>query len=462
MLVHRAYTYSAAHANTVPTSEETPRQWIPGQIVPDDVLSALPWPVAVLDQDGTIIGVNRAWRHSSTEDGTRTLPESGIGLNYFEVSHPGSGLPEEGACEAYEAYEGIREVLAGRLSLFVSEFPYHALGEQRWRQLIVTPLANDPPGALIQHLDITARKLAERERDEALAREPAAGATVARKRWVARTAALLLEQTRLQDERDSAVRERDEATAREWASREASRQMELFMAMAGHEIRTPLAVIKGQIHLAERQLGPMLPAGAAAQASASARKSLDAAQHAANRLASLLDDLLEVTNAKADRLAMHPEWCELVVLVREHLAEQRPLHPSRRMHLHLKGQPHIFILADPVRITEVLANFLNNACKYSPETMPIDVELCVERGEVRMSVRDRGPGLSPDAQARVWGRFYQEPSIKPQSGGKAGLGLGLYITRVIVEQHGGKVGIDSTVGKGATFWCTLPLGARGS
>src|SRR6185437_11320632 len=212
----------------------------------------------------------------------------------------------------------------------------------------------------------------------------------------------------------------------------------------------------------ERQLGSTLPQSASATAPTlpSAQESLTIAQRAANRLTCLLDDLLQVTNAKDGRLAVHPEWCDLVALVRDQVAEHRQMHPSRRLNVHLTGLRHILIMVDPIRVTEVLTNFLNNACKYSPESRQIDVDLSIEEGMAHLAVRDQGPGLSPDVQAHVWERFYQAPDIQPQCGGEPGLGLGLYISRVMVEQHGGKVGVDSIVGKGATFWCTLPLTAR--
>ena len=415
MLLNREPAYAVAIADAEPTLIGVRRQLNPGRILPDDLLSALPWQAALLDQNGVIVGVNEAWRRFFIEDGASLRAANGHGLHYVDVSRQCLGLSE---ASAREVGAGIREVLAGWRSLFTLEYPYHSLAERRWFQLTATPLANGQPGALIQHIDITARKLAERERDE--------------------------------------------ARAREWASREASRQMELFMAMASHEIRTPLTVIKLQMQLAERHLGATLPQSASATAltSPSAQESLTIAQRAANRLTSLLDDLLQVTNAKEGRLAVHPEWCDLVALVREQVAEHRQMHPTRRLNVHLTGLRHILIMVDPIRVTEVLTNFLNNACKYSPESRQIDVELSLEEGMAHLSVRDQGPGLSPDVQTHVWERFYQAPDIQPQSGGEPGLGLGLYISRVMVEQHGGKVGVDSVVGKGATFWCTLPLTAR--
>lgn len=382
------------------------------------LLVALPWQAAILDQEGGIIAINAAWRRFAAEGGAAAFPESGLGLNYFDVSRPAFG-PHEDA--AQQAYQGIREVLARQRALFTLEYPYpsqvSSTGE-RWFRLTATPLANGQPGALIQRLDITAPAQA----------------------------------TQGGNERETT------------SEREASRHMELFIAIAAHEFRTPLAVINGQIELAERKLRVVGPRDEQTTnlAAASLRKSLDAAQRAAGRLGSLLDNLLEITRARAGRLTIQPEWCDLVTLVRDLVSEHRQLHPSRRLRLHVEGPRHIYIQADPVRLAQVLTNYLNNACKYSPDSRPIWVELRVEEGMARISVRDQGPGLAPGVQARIWDRFYQAPDVQPQSGGEVGLGLGLYISRLIVELHGGEVGVESDVGKGATFWCTVPLRTQAS
>ncbi|HEY7341061.1 MAG TPA: ATP-binding protein [Ktedonobacterales bacterium] len=379
-----------------------------------DLLSALPWQAAILDQDGAIIAVNEAWRRFAAEDGASSFPESGLGLNYFDVSRPAFGQHEE---TAQQAYQGIREVLTGERALFTLEYPYpsrQSPANQRWFQLTVTPLASGQPGALLQRLDVTTVTARAQGRDE---------------------------------------REGD-ATASEALGR-----MELFISIAAHEFRTPLAVINGQIELAERKLRVLAPQDeqATALATASLQGSLDAAQRAADRLGSLLDNLLEVTHARTGRLTIQPAWCDLVTLVRDLVADQRQLHPSRRLRLHLDRQRHIYILADPVRLAQVVTNYLNNACKYSPMSRPIWVDVHAEKGKARVSVRDQGPGLAPGVQTQIWERFYQAPDIRPQSGSDVGLGLGLYISRLIVEQHGGEVGVESEVGKGATFWCTVPL-----
>lgn len=624
MLLNSKRIYSAKHLKTRPTVKTLPPQSGAGGA---DLLSALPWQAAILDQDGGIIAVNEAWQRFAAEDGVPSFPESGLGLNYFDVSRPAFGAHEE---TAQQAYQGIREVLAGQRSLFTLDYPYPyphpslpSPANQRWFQLTVTPLANGQPGALLQRLDITAHKLerGRREKTEktlgsayaittrvsqqahgidryqqpyrplesllamahALTTPTAQAGSVAttaiahtlaeqaiamfgcetvsilaldaetqtlqpiavadqrlfielawqghyerfggrfdpsltgrlsrdevvvmeanpstrrmQASWLlapmrsmgrllgivrldygahaqhftaeelslarafARMAALVVEQRNLQNERDQAIRERAEATTHELTSREAARRMELFIAMAGHEFRTPLTVIEGQLYLAEHKLRASIPQDEQATALTSLRDSLDAAQRAATRLGSLLDSLLEVTQARTGRLAIHPEWCDLITLVRDQVADQRQLHPSRRLRLHLDGQRQIYILADAARLAQVLTNYLNNACKYSPESRPIQVDVRVEEGKARISVRDQGPGLAPDVQARIWERFYQAPDIIPQSGSDVGLGLGLYISQLIVEQHGGEVGVKSEVGKGATFWCTIPLRARAS
>ena len=101
-------------------------------------------------------------------------------------------------------------------------------------------------------------------------------------------------------------------------------------------------------------------------------------------------------------------------------------------------------------------NYLTNALKYAPVDQPIAVHLEVTGTSAQVSVRDQGPGLTPEQQHRVWERFYQvaAPGRQRSCGG---LGLGLAIARAIIEQHHGQVGVQSAPGQGSTFWLTLPL-----
>ena len=102
------------------------------------------------------------------------------------------------------------------------------------------------------------------------------------------------------------------------------------------------------------------------------------------------------------------------------------------------------------------SNYLTNALKYSAGEQPVEVRLQQEEQIVRVLVHDRGPGLTPDQQARVWGRFHRVEGMNVQSGSSEGLGLGLHISRMIIERHSGQVGVDSRPGEGSAFWFALP------
>ncbi len=181
------------------------------------------------------------------------------------------------------------------------------------------------------------------------------------------------------------------------------------------------------------------------------------------RLDRLVGDLLDVSRIQAGNLDLRLEPCDLAGVVREAVEEQRASWPERRLTLALPAGP-IAVMADDDRIGQVVTNYLTNALKYSPAREPVAVMVRVEqarakRGQprVRVQVRDLGPGLLTDEQARIWERFHRAPGITLQSGSGVGLGLGLYIAKTIVERHGGTVGVESAPEAGSTFWFTLPL-----
>ncbi len=130
--------------------------------------------------------------------------------------------------------------------------------------------------------------------------------------------------------------------------------------------------------------------------------------------------------------------------------------PTRLIHLELPAE-EVRVLVDAGSIGQVVTNYLSNAIKYSASDQPVDVTLRVEEHTARVSVHDEGHGLSHSEQERVWERFYRVPGIEVQSGSREGLGLGLHISRTIIERHQGQVGIQSIPGHGSTFWFTVPL-----
>src|SRR5262249_30753370 len=130
----------------------------------------------------------------------------------------------------------------------------------------------------------------------------------------------------------------------------------------------------------------------------------------------------------------------------------------------------LLVDADADRIAQVITNYLSNALKYSRAGQPVEVVVEAEEGAedgereeggrarvARVAVRDAGAGLSEREQTQVWGRFAHIETVSVQSGSGVSLGLGLAISKTIVERHGGAVGVESAPGQGSTFWFTVPL-----
>lgn len=242
--------------------------------------------------------------------------------------------------------------------------------------------------------------------------------------------------------------------------KELERRKDDFVSFASHELRTPLAVTKGNIELTTRRLKRLLQKGTLSE------ETIEAINHAAAPLQEalrsvqaqqrLIGDFLDVARIEAKTLEIVPQHCDLATIVREVVEHQQMLTPARSLHLDLPLEP-VPIFADPDRIGQVVHNYLTNAIKYSPEEQPIQVGLRVEGQAARVWVQDHGPGLSSEAQAHLWERFYRAREGKTQHGALGGLGLGLYISRTLITLHHGQVGAQSEQGKGSTFWFTLPL-----
>lgn len=247
------------------------------------------------------------------------------------------------------------------------------------------------------------------------------------------------------------------AEAARLAAEAAARQRDEFLSIASHELKTPVTSLKLNLQLAQRRIEVT---HTVADDQLSLETLLGALLPRANdqidRLTRLIDDLLDVSRIATDKLALRIESTELIPIVEEVVAEQRQHNTSRIITLSLPLEP-ILLRADADRIGQVVTNYLTNALKYSPDNT--EVAVTVERDDhlARVSVRDFGAGIPEQEQERIWERFYRSPSIEVQSGSGIGLGLGLFISRSIVERHGGQVGVESHPGEGACFWFTLPL-----
>lgn len=225
----------------------------------------------------------------------------------------------------------------------------------------------------------------------------------------------------------------------------ARRRQAEFVADASHELRTPVAVIEGYVALLLRW-GREEPTVLAESLQAIARES--------RSLARLVGDLLTVTRLDSEPAAERSP-VDLAALAREAVADARTLAPGLRIELEV--DPVLAVLGDGGRLRQLLFILLDNAIKYTPAGGSVAVALGAVGGEVRLSVRDTGMGIAPEALPHVFERFYRADPARGRSGGA---GLGLAIARGIARSHGGAIGIQSVPGQGTEVWVRLPLGRR--
>jgi signal transduction histidine kinase len=179
--------------------------------------------------------------------------------------------------------------------------------------------------------------------------------------------------------------------------------------------------------------------------------------HALERATRLVKDLQTAMGISGGQLDIIVARCDLVALCRQEADAQR-LATGRDLRVIAPDHP-IEVMADADRIGQALGNLLSNAHKYSPVDRPITLSLraIADSRWARVTVRDHGPGIPRQELERIWERFHRVEGIQALQGAQGNLGLGLYISKTIVERHGGQIAVTSTVGKGSTFSFTLPL-----
>ncbi|WWW19416.1 HAMP domain-containing sensor histidine kinase [Nocardia vulneris] len=238
--------------------------------------------------------------------------------------------------------------------------------------------------------------------------------------------------------------------ASEEAARRSEARMRRFIADASHELRTPLTTIRGFAELYRQG------------ASKDATMVVGRIESEAERMGLLVEDLLLLARLDEKRpLARLP--VDLLALAGDavHSAQamaarqHAPDTPQRRIGLVIEpGEGTLDVLGDEPRLRQVLANLLGNALTHTPPAAAVVVRLTPCIDEVRLDVIDSGPGLSPEAAARVFERFYRTDASRTRASG--GTGLGLSIVHALVAAHGGRVSLDSSPGEGATFTVFLP------
>ncbi len=223
-----------------------------------------------------------------------------------------------------------------------------------------------------------------------------------------------------------------------------------LMAIVAHELRTPLTAVKAALGLV---LG-----GAAGDVPAALHPLLASAGENADRMTRLVTDFLDLAkHADAVQTGITTEPLDVDRLLERALASLRALATDRDVTLECQVDPDATVRGNADGLTQVVVNLVGNALAFSPPGGTVSIRARRQADEVRFEVEDWGPGIPTNALERVFGAFEQVEGA--QRRGSRGTGMGLAISKAIVASHGGRIGVDSVVGEGSTFWFTVPTPA---
>jgi signal transduction histidine kinase len=236
------------------------------------------------------------------------------------------------------------------------------------------------------------------------------------------------------------------------AAQQAIESKSQFISMVAHELKIPMTSIRGYADLIRQ--------GTVGEVSDGQVQFLDTIRSNVDRMADLISDLSDISQLEAGRLKIEPRPLPLVDCVRTPIADLRPQIDEKDHSVQIEipdGLPMIY--ADPNRLIQILTNLISNANKYTPFGGQITVRADQIEGQMRVSITDTGIGLSEADQEHLFEQFYrsENPDVREQ----VGWGLGLYVTRRLVEIMGGEIGAESVEGQGSTFWFTIPVAEQG-
>jgi len=216
-----------------------------------------------------------------------------------------------------------------------------------------------------------------------------------------------------------------------------------FLSIASHELKTPVTSLKASLQLLDRIKEK--------QTSPTHIKLIEQAGRSVEKMDRLVSDLLNMSRLSEGQLKLDLSTFTLSEMLAQCCNHIRV---DGKYNLLITGDTDLQIYADEHRIDQVVVNFVNNAVKYAPDSLDIDLKIEKLGQHAKVSVTDSGPGIAKDILPHLFDRYYR---VNHESKHYSGLGLGLYICSEIIKKHGGEIGAESELGKGSTFWFTVPI-----
>lgn len=477
------------------------------RVITRGALDSLGAQIAVIDQKGKIIQVNKAWTEFATQNGIHNTSSVGEGVNYLTVLKKSIKDPD-----VKIIYEGIKDVLSGKKEKFGFEYPCHSVTQERWYLMTVHPFQGDEGGAVISHTNITDRVKAElslrssEEYNRTLVDNSPdrlivldtqgniqsinpAGLrslnlenidSIKGKSWIdiwdprykpkiktvlkqvqgGRYAHFQAKQAKL-DKKDTVDRWWDvlinplridkKIVGILVASRDITRLKELedqknqFIGIVSHELKTPVTSIR-IFNAAFRKIAAKLENTVAQNIAGKMETQIV-------KLTRLITDLLDVTKIQSGKLSFAMQDFVLEDVIKECIEQVQETSENHKITNEIKTKSHIY--ADPDRTSQVILNLLINAIKYSPNSDKIIVTSEKTGKSVKICIQDFGIGIRKAQQKKIFRQYYQVSDNKKEN--FPGLGLGLYLSAYFVRRVNGKIWVESEINKGSTFCVEFPL-----